>query len=230
MRILLSTLLTLALSTLGLVTIAQEKKGEIQGIVHELESSQRLQSVLVKNLRTKTETKTDAQGQFRIEGLINDYLTFTQVGYEVDTAFIYQGGMQRIYLVRDNKSIVIDEITVNRMTDSRLSAEIAKAKLEGQVAEASQQRGGLRLSPSRLFGSKGKQARKNLDMLAEEKAKRKVDQVFTNMAILSVVQMTDTELALFKERFRPTVSFIESASPEDLRAYILESYSKFIKK
>ncbi|MBD1422399.1 hypothetical protein [Sphingobacterium chuzhouense] len=203
---------------------------EIKGIVHELESSQRLREVTVKNLRTNETTETDTEGNFTISGKINDLLTFNQPGYEVDTAFIYQEGVQRIYLVRDSKSIVIDEIVISRLTDSRLAAEIEKAKNEGQVTEASQTRGGLRLSLSRLFGRQSKMARKNLDLLLEEQNNRKVDRLFSEQAIRAVIPLTVTEMALFREQFRPSLEFIETASPEDLRVYILDSYSKFKSK
>lgn len=203
---------------------------EIKGIVYELESSQLLRGVVVKNLRTNTVTQTDAEGSFRINGALNDLLTFTQAGYDVDTAFIYQGGIQRIYLVRDSKSIVIDEVVISRLTDSRLAAEIEKAKREGQVSEASQSRGGLRVSLSRLFGGESKMARKNLHLLIEEQNNRKVDRLFSEQMIRNIVPLTDAEMALFREQFRPSLEFIETASPEDVRAYVLDSYSKFESK
>ena len=203
---------------------------EVKGIVYELSSSQRLKDVKVKNLRTKTEVNSDSQGNFIIEGKLNDLLTFTQVGYLTDTVFIYQAGVERVYLLRDNKSIVIDEVVVSRLTDSRLQVEITRAKNEGTAMEASQNRGGLRISPSRLFGKQGKQARKNLVLLEAEQNNRKIDRLFTEQTILGLVPLTDEELPLFKERFRPTLNFIQMASPADVRAYILESYSTFKSK
>ena len=206
------------------------KAQQIKGIVHELESSQKLPHVLVKNLRTNQTIETDNEGGFMIEGAINDLLTFTQVGYEVDTAFIYEQGIQRIYLVHDEKSILIDEVIVSRLTDSRLANEIERAKKEGQVTEASQNRGGMRVSASRLFGRQSKQARKNLNLLITEQSKRKVDRIFTNQAIRAIVPLTDTELPLFREQFRPSLEFMQTASPEDVRIYVLDSYSKFKSK
>ena len=203
------------------------KAQEIKGIVHELESSQRLSGVTVKNLRTGQATQTDADGNFLISGNINDYISFTQPGYEVDTAFVYQEGVQRIYLVRDSKTIVIDEVIISKLTDSRLAYEIAKAKNEGQVTEVSQNRGGIRLSLSRLFGRKSKLARKNRDLLLEEQHNRKIDRLFSPQVIRAVVPLTDTEMARFREQFRPSLEFIQTASPEDIRAYVLDSYSKF---
>ena len=199
----------------------------VKGIVHELQSSERLRDVTVKNLRTNETTQSDIEGNFSIPASINDLLTFTQTGYEVDTAFIYQEGVQRVYLVRDSKSIVLDEIVVSRLTDSRLAYEIEKAKTEGQVTEASQNRGGLRISLSRMFGSQSKMARKNLDMLREEQNNRKVDRLFNDRLIRSVIPLNVSEMALFKEQFRPSQEFIDNASPEDIRLYILDSYSKF---
>ncbi|GHE42667.1 hypothetical protein GCM10017764_27640 [Sphingobacterium griseoflavum] len=200
---------------------------QIRGIVHELESSQKLPAVLVKNLRTNEKTETDSEGNFRIGGQLNDYLTFAQAGYEIDTAFIYEAGVQRIYLVRDQKSIVIDEVIVSRLTDSRLVAEIEKAKKDGQVVDASQNRGGMRLSPSRLFGRQSKMARKNLTLLLTEQSNRKIDRLFSNQAIRAIVPLNDTELPLFREQFRPTLEFLQTASPEDFRIYVLDAYSKF---
>src|SRR5690606_33080997 len=219
--------LLLFLLLYGFGAILSVNAQEIKGIVYELESSQRLRDVAVKNLRTNQITQTDTEGNFTIPGNINDLLTFTQPGYEVDTAFIYQEGIQRIYLIRDSKSIVIDEVVISRLTDSRLAYEIQRAKSEGQVTEASQTRGGLRLSLSRLFGRQSKMARKNLDLLLEEQNNRKVDRLFSEQAIRAIIPLTDTEMALFREQFRPSLEFIETASPEDVRAYVLDSYSKF---
>ncbi|WP_380900884.1 hypothetical protein [Sphingobacterium suaedae] len=209
----------------GITTVSNAQ--EVKGIVHELESSQRLKDVVVKNLRTQQEARSDADGNFSIGAQLNDLLTFAQAGYEVDTAYIYEEGIQRIYLVRDQKSIVIDEVVVSRLTDSRLIAEIERARNEGKVTEGSQNRGGLRLSPSRLFGRQGKLARKNLDLLLQEQANRKIDRWFSNQTIRAIVPLSDSELPLFREQFRPTLQFMETASPEDLRIYILDAYSKF---
>jgi len=200
---------------------------DFRGIVYELESSSPLWNVTVKNLRTQEEANTNREGQFNIKAELNDYLTFTLPGYLTDTIFIYEEGVRRVYMLRDEESIALDEILVKRMTDSRLAIEIAKAQNEGKSVEASQQRGGLRISPSRVFGRKAKQARSKLALLLEEQNNRKVDRIFTPRLIASIVTLNEEELALFRERFRPELKFAETASPEDMRLYILDSYKKF---
>ncbi len=217
------------LTILFICTLTGIRAQQLKGIIHELKTSERLKDVVVKNLRTNDEATSTIDGEFVIDGIINDRLTFTQPGYETDTIFIYQEGIQRIYLVRDSKSIVIDEVLVTRLTDSRLAAEIATAKNEGKVVDASQNRGGLRVSPSRLFGRKSKQARKNLDLLLSEQGNRKVDRLFTVKLIRSIIPISEEELPLFRDRFRPDLQFIETASSEDMRIYVLDSYAKFKK-
>lgn len=224
-----TTLLTLGLLALLLCTInhtrAQEKP--LQGYVYELESSNPLWNVTVKNLRSNAEATTDREGKFVIDAQLNDYLSFDIVGYQTDTAFIYEEGVRRIYMLRDEGALTLDEIVVSRMTDSRLDVEIRRAKNEGQYLETSQQRGGIRISPSRVFGQKGKNARSNLALLMEEKNNRRIDRAFSARLIASLLPLEEDEIALFRDRFRPSLEFIETASPEDMRIYIMDSYKKF---
>lgn len=202
---------------------------QLQGIVYDLESSKALSEVEIKNLRTGEEVVTDMQGNFTISAKMNDYLSLLAHGYERDTAFIYQEGINRIYLVRDNATILIDEVVVSKITDSRLTHEIERARNNSQAVETSPSRGGLRISPSRLFGREARQARAAIEVLEEEKEQRNVNRVFTNELILSLIPMEREELLLFKDGYRPSYEFIQQASKEDLTAYIIEAYAKFKK-
>ncbi|MGH2622738.1 MAG: hypothetical protein ACRDE7_03650, partial [Sphingobacterium sp.] len=87
--------------------------------------------------------------------------------------------------------------------------------------------GGLRISPSRLFGKSAKQARKAIKILELERDNRKVDRVFTDELILSLIPLNNRELPLFKDKFRPSFEFVQGADKEDLVAYILDSYAQF---
>ncbi len=220
-------LLLLVMLLLGNITLSFAQ--EIKGIVYDLETSKKLPDVLIKNLRTNDQVKTDLQGNFMIPGKMSDYLSLTAQGYDRDTAFIYQEGITRIYLVNDKSTITIDEVVVSKITDSRLTREIERAKNNSKAVETSTTRGGLRISPSRLFGKEAKQARASIEILEIEREQRNVDRVFTNDVILSLIPMERQDLLLFKDGYRPSYEFIKQASPEDLKAYILDSYAKFKK-
>lgn len=219
-------ILTAICLTIGL-QLSTVQAQEIKGFVYELVSSNPLWNTTIKNLRTQQIVQSDRDGSFKIGGQLNDYLIFSNPGYKQDTIFYYEDNIRRVYMTRDESLILIDEVVVSRMTDSRLAAEIAKAQNEGKAVDVSQQRGGLRVSPSRLFGKKAKEARSNLSLLIAEREKREIDRRFTTQLIASTVPLSPDEIALFRERFRPTVDFIKKASNEDLKVHILDSYKKF---
>ena len=199
----------------------------INGYVYELTSSNPIWNASIKNTRTNEVVQTDRNGKFQINGQVNDYLIISNTGYKQDTVFHFEDGVKRIYMLRDEAVLAIDEVLVKRLTDSRLAAEILKAKNEGKAVDANQQRGGLRVSPSRLFGKSSKAARANLSLLIAEQENRQVDRVFTTQLIASLTPLNQEEIALFKERFRPSLSFIKQSNAEQLRVYILDSYKKF---
>ncbi len=200
---------------------------EIKGVILDLENSKRVSTVKITNLRTHQEVKSDPEGNFIIPGQVNDYLAFEVRGYDRDTAFIYQEGLRYIYLIRDKSTIQIDEVVVTKITDSRLSREIERAKNNSESVETSQQKGGLRVSPSRLFGQSAKQARNAIKILELEQETRFVDRVFTDKKILSLIPLNSSELALFKSKYRPSYSFVKQSQPEDITSHILVSYAEF---
>lgn len=208
---------------------AQSGPQALEGIVLELQSGEPMFDVLVTNIRTEAQTRTDRQGQFTIATGLNDRLKFEYSGYRTDTVVIIDFGLKRVYMTAADGSIVIDAVSITAMTDHRLQEEIERTKQEGSVAEASQYRGGLRLSPSRMFGQEGKQARQRHRMLVAERDRRQVERRFSPEAIQALTPLTGRELDLFRVKYRPDVSFAASASEQDMQLYIMDSYAAFTK-
>lgn len=218
----------LSLSIIFSCNLYAQAQESIRGIVHSIESEEKLSGAEITNLSSSKKTESDKEGKFMIDASLNDLLEIKSTGYQTDTAFIYHfDGVYRIYMLKDDATIQLDEVIVSRLTDSRLSAEIAKAKREGKFADASVNQGGIRFSPSRIFGKDAKNARKNLSILEVEQNSRIIDRRFNDKLILSLLPLNQSDLALFMERYRPNIEDIENASDEDLRVYILDSYQKF---
>ncbi len=202
---------------------------QLTGIVYDLENSQPLSAVNIQNLKTFKNTTSDKDGKFLIEANMGDKLSLALPGYITDTIFLYQEGVQRVYMMRDDKTIVLSEALVSRLTDSRLDDEIVKAKRQGQIADANIYSGGIRISPSRLFGKKAKTARGNLDILLLEKNNRIIDRRFSDKLIASLTPLVSSEIPLFREQFRPSLEFIQTVNDETLKIYIMDSYAKYKK-
>jgi hypothetical protein len=202
---------------------------EINGYIYDLVSSQPLHNVEIKNLRTNELSTSNRDGAFKITGQVNDYLAIHIFGYDADTIFYYDDAVRRIYLNKDENILHIDEVLVKRLTDNVLADELEKARNAGKIVEVPRNQGGVKVSPSRLFGREAKNARKNVDILFEEYQARKIDRRFTKHLVRSLLPLSDADIALFRERFRPTVEFIENTTDEDLKVYIIESYTTFKK-
>ncbi|AIM36602.1 hypothetical protein KO02_07710 [Sphingobacterium sp. ML3W] len=223
----LSILTILAFSSMLGKLHAQEK---VKGIAMELVTSQTIGGVSIKNVRTNTEVLTDQNGNFVIDAQLDDYLAIESTGYQKDTVFVYDFGVKRVYLNKLNTAIELSEVVIERMTDSRLNAEIQTAKLAGKYADIGKERGGIRISPSRVFSKEAKKARQSYKLLVEEQQKRAIDRKFSSDLIQSLTPLVDPELALFKEQYRPTYKFVEHALNEDIKLYIMDSYKKFKSK
>ena len=211
------------------MNISSVNAQDIKGYIYEFVSSNPIWNATIKNTRTNEVVQSQKDGSFSLKGQINDYLVVSNRGYTTDTVFYYENAIRRIYMDRDEKLININEVLVKRLTDSRLAAEIAKAENESKRVETSKTKGGLRISPSRVFGESAKEARKNLSLLLSEQNNRKIDRVLTTQLISSLTPLSQDEIALFREQFRPSYEFVQKASPEDIRIYILDSYKKFKK-
>src|SRR5690606_19070347 len=124
--------------------------------------------------------------------------------------FYYDEAVRRIYLNKDENILHIDEVLVKRLTDNVLVQELEKAKNAGKIVELPRNQGGVKVSPSRLLGREAKNARRNVTILHEEYQARKIDRRFTKHLIASLLPLNDSDIALFRERFRPTVEFVEN--------------------
>lgn len=213
---------------LGLFTIpARAQDTVLNGYVLELGSGEPLRFVEIKNLGTGVLAESEEDGSFTIAVNKNQRLQFAYPGYRTDTLVVIEFGIKRVYLTPDGSTIQLDEVQIQAMTDSRLEVEIKRAQAEGEFTDVSQNRGGVRISPSRWFGKSGHQARQRYELLLAEKERRKIDARFTQEAITAVTPLEGEDLELYMTKYRPTVAFLSTADEADLRLYIMDTYAAF---
>lgn len=199
----------------------------LKGYVLELESSEPLRYVEITNLHTGTTTESLEDGSFSIAVDKNERLQFAYPGYRTDTLMVIEFEIKRVYLTSDGSIVQLDEVQIQAMTDSRLETEIKRARAEGQFAETSQYRGGIRISPSRWFGNAGRQARQRYDLLLAERERRKIDARFTPEAITAVTPLKGVDLELYMTKYRPSAEFLSTIDEAGLRLYIMDTYAAF---
>jgi hypothetical protein len=207
--------------------IGQTNPGVLKGIVYDFHRNTVLSNVTVKNLETGEEVVTKADGEFTIPVKINGLLEVENYGYRTDTLVIIDYSIKRIYMTHLMETIMLDAVTIPRLSDRQLDEQIRKAELEGESVESSIQRGGLRLSPSRIFGQGGRQARAHFKLLLEEKDKRVINNRFSESRIKEYLPLEGEELSLYMAIYRPTLEFAKDSNDQTFMLYILDSYKKF---
>ncbi|MFB2119858.1 hypothetical protein [Parapedobacter sp. 2B3] len=208
-------------------TPAAAQETTLNGYVLELGSGEPLRFVEIKNLNTGASAESLEDGSFRIAADKNERLQFEYPGYRTDTLVVIEFGVKRVYLTPDGSTIQLDEVQIQAMTDSRLEAEIKRAKAEGAFTEVSQQRGGIRISPSRWFAKDGRQARQRYQLLLAERERRQIDARFTPSAITAITPLKGADLELYMTKYRPSVEFLSTADESDLQLYIMDTYAAF---
>src|SRR5690606_17101681 len=93
--------------------------------------------------------------------------------------------------------------------------------------DGGQRRGGIAISPSRIFGKEGKEARRLHDLLIAEKRDRAIMFKFNPLLITSLTPLAGKDLDLFIVKYKPTYEFIEKSDEEQIRLYIMDSFKEF---
>jgi len=199
----------------------------LSGFVLELESGEPMEHVAIKNLVTGALTESGPDGRFSIAVRKNERLQFAYPGYRTDTLVVVEFETKRVYLTSDGSAIQLDEVLIQTMTDSRLAVEIKRAREEGRYAEASQQRGGIRISPSKLLSQEARLARQRYELLLAEQQRRKIDTRFTRELVMTLTPLHGEDLDLYMARYRPTVELIEKTDEAGLRLYVMDTYAQF---
>lgn len=196
---------------------------ELKGTVADRSTQLRLGQVEVFNLNTRQKTSTNAQGEFSIRASINNTIVFYQPGYAADTLFLIDLKPVKRYLSLSNKLLNTVEIKAGAFHPEKEYANVYHA---GRVVTLIPNKP-FRFSPSRLFGSEGKAARRFKRNMEREKTERKIDERFNETAVKAVTPLKGAELDYFMVLYRPALKELNQLDPEDMKFYLINSYKQF---
>lgn len=209
----------------GLILLSQYASSqELHGTVADRTSQLRLGQVEVINHNTGRKTITNAKGEFSIPAVINQSIIFYQPGYVPDTLFLIDLKPVKRYLTLNNKLLNTVEI---RSGSFRPEIEYANVYRSAKVVSLVPNKP-FRFSPSRLFGSEGKSARRFKRKMEMEKTERKIDERFNVAAVKSVTPLKGAELDYFMVLYRPSLKELNELDQEDLKFYLMNSYKAFM--
>ena len=212
---------------------SQEK--DIEGIVFDADSKQRLSRVYIYNTRTEKGFYNNTKGEFSTRAASGDVLVAALPGYGVDTITVRSQTTILFYLKRN--SILLQEVTVR---DSLLSPDQRRAQNEVEFKDAYRKgdasdilninsRGaGLGIDALwSLLSREGKNARYLQKILEQDYRDLMINYRFTRPLVSRVTGLTGDALKDFMEQYRPSYYFVLEANDYNLIQFIQASYQKY---
>lgn len=203
----------------GCFALAQEVRGTVSDRTTQL----RLGQVEVLNRNSGQKTMTNAKGEFSIQAGLNQSLVFYQPGYLQDTLFLVDLKPIKRYLALNNKLLHTVEIKAGAFHPELEYANVYRSSRAVSLVKNKP----FRFSPSRIFGSEGKNARRFKRRMEEEKSARQIDQRFNEDVVQKITPLKGAELDYFMVLYRPTLKQLNKMDAEDMKFYLMNSYKEF---
>lgn len=216
---------------------SQEK--QIEGIVFDKDSKQRLARVYIYNTNTHKGFYNNTKGEFTTIASRGDVLVAALPGYLVDTISVQSENTLLFYLKRN--SILLREVIIK---DSTLSA---KDRLERNKEDykdiyrkgsskdilqigGANKTGGVGLGIDALWSllsKEGKNARHLQEIIERDYREQIIDYRYSARLVNSVTGLTGERLLDFMQQYRPTYNLTIEGTDYELIQFIQYSFNRY---
>jgi hypothetical protein len=213
---------------------------QVQGIVFDNNTKQRLTRVYIYNTRTGQGFYNNTRGEFKTTVRQGDVLVAALQGYAVDTISIRSENTVLFYLKKN--SIQLKEVIVRDSTKSpadrlkQTQEEFKGAYTKGTVKDVfttggSNGGGGAGLSITALYNllsKEGRNARQLQKIIERDYRDAIIDYRFTPNLINRVTGLTADKLEDFRRQYKPGYYFILESNDYELIEYIKQAYKRYL--
>jgi hypothetical protein len=227
------------LSLISLKVLAQDV--QVQGVVFDRDSKQRITRVYIYNLRTNKGIFNNSKGEFKATVQKGDTLIAALEGYSVDTATIQSQNTILFYLRQT--SIRLKEVTI---TDTLKSPDKQRKESQKEYRDIYRKGnskdifsvggtnglGGAGLSIDALYSllsKEGKNARYLQQIIERDYRESIINYRFTKDLVHEVTGLTSEKLEDFMSQYRPSYYFVLEANDYSLIKFIKNSYQQYLK-
>lgn len=225
----------------GLFTRAFAQERQVEGIVYDRDTKQRISRVYIFNIRSGKGLYDNIKGEFTVTASRGDTLMAVVHGYAIDTLVFHNQKAIVFYLRRT--SIQLREVTVTDTIHNpknqleRIKREYKDAYRKGNPQEFLQKggsngTGGAGLGIDALYGllsREGKNARYLQEIIERDYKENIVSYRYTPTLVKNITGLSGDELDDFMQQYRPSYFFIVNASDYELINFVRQCYIKYIK-
>lgn len=213
---------------------------QIQGIVFDRDSKQRLTRVYLFNTRTEKGFFNNTKGEFTTTAREGDVLVAALQGYLVDTVKVQDQNTLLVYLKRT--SIQLREVIVRDTLKSpadqlkETKEEFNQAYKRGTTkdiftAGGSNGLGGAGLGIDALYNlisKEGRNARQLQKIIERDYREAMINYRFNRSVVSNATKLKGDTLTDFMQQYRPSYNFIMEASDYELLKFIKASYQRYL--
>jgi hypothetical protein len=212
------------------------QKKPVQGFVIDKDSKQRLAKVYIYNSRTDEGIYNNTKGEFSTQAAVGDTLFAALQGYAVDT-LIYNG-QNAVFFQLHPLFIRLKEVTIVGSKNITPEEQYKKTQQEYKYAtDRGSSKDLLNLGPTgvgigidaiyNLLSKKGKNARHLQEILERDYKEQIIDFKFRPEYVKQVLGISEPELTDFMQQYRPSYTFVLSASDYAFIVYLRNSYAAY---
>lgn len=216
--------------------LAQDK--QLDGIVFDKDTKERLARIGILNLRTGALWYNDLKGAFKIDARIGDKLVFTKEDFLPDTVLVKNTESMVIYMQRT--AIMLKEVTIRDSLHTPLQRLLA-TKREYNKAYGSRAfsdpfstapGGGAGLNLDALYNSlskSGQNAQHLQELIQGDYEQNVIDYRFSRSFVGNITKLNGEELTDFMRRYRPSYFTVTNDTEYEFIVYIRTSLRRFLK-
>ncbi|HLQ99164.1 MAG TPA: hypothetical protein VK102_02220 [Sphingobacterium sp.] len=231
MKIIIKIINFLLFTVVPAAVLAQ---GQIEGIVFDKNTGQRVAEVRISNISTGQSVYNNARGEFNLDVNKGDIVLAEKKGFDKDSITVDGNKVLLLYLERSMR--YIPEVTVTAKQSPETILEQAKKDYKkaydlaepGSAFSVGPTGAGLNLNTIyNLFSKEGKNAKRLTKTIEKEYQENVIDSKFTASLVRNTTGLRDSVLHRFMQRYRPSYYFIISTNEYQLVEYIKNKYEMF---
>lgn len=207
---------------------------EVDGIVFDTDTKQRVAKVYIYNTQNKTGTFNNLKGEFRLKASKGDVLIAATEGYYPDTLTLKDDATILLFLKKS--SIMLREVSI---VARKSPDDILRQKQEdyntayskgdpGSLLSVGNSGAGLSIDALySILSREGKNARYLQEIIERDYQDDIIDYRFTPELVSANTGLKAGVLDDFMQQYRPSYYFILNSSDYELALYIRSSYQKY---
>lgn len=200
----------------------------IRGIILD-ENNRPIENVNIKNIQTKEGMTTLSDGNFKIVVNKQDLLEITKVGFRTLRIRIVNDKNPSYYnLVMNREPIALKEVDIKGKSLDYFSDSIRYDKTYGHILR-SESFNDLNAAamPLAYLSKKNRERWAFQEMYKQWEEQKYIDFVFNTSLVKRITYLQGNDLDLFMKIYRPSYSFLKTASTYEFLDYIKKSYYEF---